>query len=144
MALQILIHETLVSVGDTVAVGQKIREGDKERIQNFTGVLIAIKGNSGEKTFTVRRIAAAGIGVEKVLPVDLPSLVSISVLKRSRVRRSKLYFLRERSGKSALLLPERKTKLKPVKPKKDDKTLLPKKSSGTTRRRGRQKLPRKK
>ena len=114
MSLQTIVCNTTVSIGDSVIVGQKIREGEKDRIQNFSGVVIAMKGEQSEKTFTVRRIAAGAIGVEKIFPVDMPSLVSVKIVKQAAVRRSKLYFLRERIGKAALQLPERKAKQKPT------------------------------
>jgi len=112
MSLQTIVCNTTVSIGDSVIVGQKIREGEKDRIQNFSGVVIAMKGEQSEKTFTVRRIAAGAIGVEKIFPIDMPSLVSVKIVKQAAVRRSKLYFLRERTGKAALQLPERKVKQK--------------------------------
>lgn len=125
MALQISFHDQLVSVGDTVKVSQKIKEGEKERLQNFEGVVIAIKGNFGERTVAVRRIAAAGVGVEKIFPVDLPNIEKVAVVKRARVRRAKLYYLRERKGKLALKLKE-------------------KSETGNSRRAGRPKASRKK
>jgi len=112
MALQIIVCGTTVHIGDSVIIGQKIREGEKDRIQNFSGVVIAMKGEQSEKTFTVRRIATGAIGVEKIFPIDMPSLVSVKIVKQAAVRRSKLYFLRERIGKAALQLPERKAKQK--------------------------------
>lgn len=114
MSLQTVVCGTSVHIGDSVIVGQKIREGEKDRIQNFSGIVIAMKGEQSEKTFTVRRIAAGAIGVEKIFPVDMPSLVSVKIVKHSAVRRSKLYFLRGRTGKAALQLPEKKIKQKPV------------------------------
>lgn len=110
MALTVSIHGTSVAIGDTVRVAQKIKEGEKERIQNFEGVVIAIKGNHEQRTITIRRIGTGGIGVEKILPVDLPSIASVVVMKQAQVNRSKLYYMRERIGRSALLLPERKAK----------------------------------
>jgi large subunit ribosomal protein L19 len=106
MALSIRFHQTSVSVGDTVRVSQKIKEGEKERLQHFEGVVIAIKGNFGERTVTVRRIAAGRVGVEKVFPVDLPNIEKVVVTKRANVRRAKLYYLRQRKGKLALKLKE--------------------------------------
>lgn len=107
MALQISFHNQLVSVGDTIKVSQKIKEGEKERLQNFEGVVIAIGGNFGERTVMVRRIAAGGIGVEKIIPVDSPSIEKVKVVKGAQVRRAKLYYLRERKGKMALKLKEK-------------------------------------
>lgn len=89
-------------VGDTVKVSVKIYEGDKERIQAFTGTVIAIKGRGETKTFTVRRISH-GVGVERVFPVKSPHLAKVEVESSARVRRSKLYFLRARTGKNTRL-----------------------------------------
>lgn len=108
MSLSVNFHQTKVSIGDTVKVSQKIKEGGKDRIQHFEGVVIAIKGNFGQKTVTVRRIAAARIGVEKIFPADLPGIEKITVIKTANVRRAKLYYLRNRIGKMALKLKERR------------------------------------
>lgn len=106
MALIVKLKDTEIRIGDTVRISQKIREGEKERLQNFEGVVIAIGGNFGEKTVTVRRIAAEGIGVEKSFPADLPNIQGVKVIRRANVRRAKLYYLRQRSGKMALKLKE--------------------------------------
>ena len=88
--------------GDTVRVNVKIREGDKERLQAFEGVLIA-KHNSGiSGTITVRKISF-GIGVERVFPVHSPVIESIKTVRKAKVRRAKLYYLRELRGKAARL-----------------------------------------
>ncbi len=92
-----------VKVGYTVRVSQKIKEGGKERIQNFEGLVIKVGHGAGvEKTFTVRKIVE-GIGVEKVFPFHSPNITKIHVVKKAKVRRSKLYYMRERFGKSARL-----------------------------------------
>lgn len=109
----ITVKDTRVAVGDTLRIAQKIKEGGKERIQNFDGTLIAISGNHGERTITVRRIASGGVGVEKIFPIDLPSLAKVTVLGSANVRRSKLYYLRKRKGKFALKLNEREKDTKP-------------------------------
>ena len=89
--------------GSTVRVHQKIKEGEKERVQVFEGLIIAVSpGNGVNKTFTVRKIVE-GIGVEKVFPIYSPNIAKIQVKKTSNVRRSKLYYMRQRSGKSARL-----------------------------------------
>ncbi|MFH2000856.1 MAG: 50S ribosomal protein L19 [Planctomycetota bacterium] len=88
------------NVGDTVNVECIIREGTKERTQTFTGVVISIKGRGNRKNFTVRRIVQ-GEGVEKIFPYHSPLVKDISLKKRGVVRRAKLYYLRDRSGKSA-------------------------------------------
>ena len=86
--------------GDTVKVWVKIREGDKERLQAYEGVVIARSGHGIEESFTVRKISY-GEGVERVFPVLSPNIDRIEVLKRGKVRRAKLYYLRDRRGKSA-------------------------------------------
>ncbi len=86
--------------GDNVNVSYKIVEGSKERIQNYRGDVIQIKGEGATKTFTVRKISN-GVGVERIFPFAAPGIVEIKVLKRGKVRRSKLYYLRELVGKKA-------------------------------------------
>lgn len=89
--------------GDTVKVFQKIKEGDKERIQVFEGLVIARKhGKGSSATFTVRKIAA-GVGVEKIYPLHSPLIEKIEVMKSTKVRRSKLYFVRQAKGKRSRL-----------------------------------------
>ena len=89
-------------VGDTVCVQVKIKEGDKERLQAFTGCVLARKGGGATETFTVRRVSH-GIGVERVFPIHSPHVVSVKVETKGRVRRAKLYYLRERTGKQSRL-----------------------------------------
>ncbi len=86
--------------GDTVKVNVKVKEGDRERIQAFEGVCIARKGGGLNESFTVRKISF-GEGVERVFPIYSPLVDSIEVVRRGKVRRAKLYYLRERRGKSA-------------------------------------------
>jgi large subunit ribosomal protein L19 len=86
--------------GDTIRVNVRVREGEKERIQAFEGVCIAKKGGGASETFTVRKVSA-GIGVERVFPLHSPMIESIKVVRRGRVRRAKLYYLRARRGKAA-------------------------------------------
>lgn len=88
------------NVGDTVKVGFKVIEGTKERIQNFEGVVIAKKHGGIRETFTVRRLSF-GVGVERTFPVHSPKIASITVVKRGKVRRAKLYYLRGLTGKAA-------------------------------------------
>lgn len=89
------------SSGDTVKVGYKVTEGSRSRIQNYEGVVISRKGGSGiAASFTVRKISF-GEGVERVFPLFSPNIDSISVVRRGKVRRAKLYYLRSRRGKSA-------------------------------------------
>lgn len=92
-----------VRVGQTVIVHQKIKEGEKERVQRFEGLVIQVKGDKGvNQTFTVRAIVS-GVGVEKIFPTHSPSIEKIEIVKQSKVRRARLYYMRERSGKSARL-----------------------------------------
>jgi large subunit ribosomal protein L19 len=95
------------AIGDTVDVHTKIMEGDKERIQIFSGVVIARSGSGSREMFTVRRIVA-GQGVERKFPLHSPRIAKIEVKRSGRVRRAKLYYMRERSGK-ATRLRERRT-----------------------------------
>ncbi|MCE3047705.1 50S ribosomal protein L19 [Helicobacter kayseriensis] len=94
--------------GDTLRLGIKIQEGDKSRIQNYEGICIAIRGNGVDRTFTVRKMGANNVGVEKVFPLYSDSLEKIEVLRIGRVRRAKLYYLRDRKGKSARIRELRK------------------------------------
>lgn len=87
--------------GDTVAVHQRIKEGDKERIQIFQGDVIAIRQGGVASTFTVRKIGAHGIAVERIFPFHSPMIKTIKVVKRGDVRRAKLYYVRDRVGKAA-------------------------------------------
>ena len=86
--------------GDNIVVNYKIIEGSKERIQAFRGDVIQIKGTGGTKTFTVRKMSN-GVGVERIFPLDSPGIVEIKVLKRGKVRRAKLFYLRNLVGKKA-------------------------------------------
>jgi large subunit ribosomal protein L19 len=86
--------------GDTVKVHVKVREGGKERIQIFEGVVIQRKGGGTRETFTVRKISH-GIGVERIFPVHSPKIDKVEIMKRGDVNRSKLFYLRERRGKAA-------------------------------------------
>ena len=95
------------SVGDTVKVFIKIVEGDKERIQAFEGVVIARKNSSVRETFTVRRVSF-GVGVEKTFPLHSPRIDHIDVLKKGKVRRAKLYYLRNLFGKAAKIKEDQK------------------------------------
>ena len=94
--------------GDTLRVAVKIKEGEKERIQNFEGVCIAKRGTGTGCTFIVRKIGANSIGVERIFPLYSDSIDTITVLRKGRVRRSKLFYLRERRGKSAKIRELRK------------------------------------
>lgn len=87
-------------VGDTVRVSVNIREGDRERIQMFEGTVIAKRSSGVSETFTVRRVAY-GVGVERVFPLHCPNVKDVKVVRRGKVRRAKLYYLRDRVGKAA-------------------------------------------
>lgn len=87
--------------GDTLKLAIRIKEGDKTRIQNFEGICIARRGNGVSETFIVRKIGANNVGVERIFPIYSESLESISVLRRGRVRRARLFYLRDRRGKAA-------------------------------------------
>ena len=87
-------------IGDTVRIDVNIREGERERIQVFEGTVIARKGSRISETFTVRRISY-GVGVERVFPLHSPNVKGVTVVRKGRVRRAKLYFLRDRIGKAA-------------------------------------------
>ncbi len=89
--------------GDTIAVHQRIKEGDKERIQIFQGDVIAIHRKGASSSFTVRKIGAHGISVERIFPFYTPFIKTIKLIKRGDVRRAKLYYIRDRVGKSARL-----------------------------------------
>ena len=105
-ALKLIAQDSLksevpsIEIGDTVRVSVKIREGEKERIQAFEGVVIARKGSGVSETFTVRRISY-GVGVERVFPIHSPNVAKVETVRSGRVRRSKLYYLRDRVGKAA-------------------------------------------
>ncbi len=87
--------------GDTLRVAVRIKEGAKERVQNYEGICIAIRGEGTGRTFMVRKMGANNIGVERVFPLYSDSIESIIVLRRGRVRRAKLFYLRELKGKAA-------------------------------------------
>ena len=105
-ALQIISQPSLrrdelkFSIGDTVRVSVKIREGERERIQMFEGTVIARKGAGVSESFTVRRVSY-GVGVERVFPYNSPNVAGVQVIRRGKVRRAKLYYLRDRVGKAA-------------------------------------------
>lgn len=102
MAIKATHQKTEFSVGDTVRVKHTFKDAGKTLSQIFEGLVIAIKGRQENKTFTVRKIASDAIGVEKIWPLNSPNIKSIEVKKQGKVRRSKLYYLRDRKGKEAL------------------------------------------
>jgi large subunit ribosomal protein L19 len=92
--------------GDTVRVSVRVREGDKERLQAFEGVCIGRRGAAASETFTVRKVSS-GVGVERIFPLHSPNLAEIQVVRRGKVRRAKLYYLRQLSGKAARIKERR-------------------------------------
>ena len=97
--------------GDTVRLGVEIKEGDKKRVQAYEGVVIAVRGQGTGRTFTVRKIGANSVGVERVFPVYSDSLKTIDVIRKGKVRRAKLNYLRGRRGKAAKIKELRKYRL---------------------------------
>ncbi len=97
------------NVGDVVDVHVKIKEGEKERVQVYTGTVIGRRGSGMDEMFTVRRIVA-GEGVERIFPIHAPNVMKIEVQRQGNVRRAKLYYLRERTGKSARIKEKRREK----------------------------------
>lgn len=123
MANTLKYQDRSFSVGDTIQVYQHVKEGDKQRSQMFEGILIGAKGEGNSKSFTVRKIAAAGIGVERIWPLFSPAIINIKLKKPGHVRRAKLYYLRDMAGKKAGKIKEKtveesKTKVKVLSQKK--------------------------
>ena len=96
---------TPFNIGDTVRVMVKVKEGDKERIQAYEGVVIAKKGSSVRETFTVRRVSF-GIGVERTFPMHSPRIEKVIVVRKGKVKRAKIYYIRKLSGKAAKVKEE--------------------------------------
>ena len=94
--------------GDTVRVNVRVREGDKERLQAFEGVVLRRKGGGSDATFTVRKVSN-GVGVERIFPLHSPVIADIEVVREGRVRRAKLYYLRNLSGKAARIRERQRT-----------------------------------
>ena len=92
--------------GDTITVSYKIVEGNKERIQNYRGVVIQVRGTGSKKTFTVRKISG-NVGVERIFPMNSPFIDSIEINKKGSVRRKRIFFLRELTGKKARIKEKR-------------------------------------
>jgi large subunit ribosomal protein L19 len=97
-------------VGDTITVFVKVIEGDKERIQQFKGILMGIKGSGLSKTFRVRKISN-GVGVERIFPYNSPKIAKVEIIKHGGIRRAKLYYLRGLTGKAATKIKEKKRKV---------------------------------
>ncbi len=100
--------------GDTLVVNVKVKEGDRTRVQAYEGICIARNGGGLNESFTVRKISY-GEGVERVFPIHSPNIDSIKVIRRGKVRRAKLYYLRDRRGKSARIAERIDTKAQPAK-----------------------------
>lgn len=96
--------------GDTISVFVKVIEGDKERLQQFKGIVMGIRGSGNSKTFRVRKISN-GIGVERIFPLNSPKIAKIEIIKEGSVRRAKLYYLRKLTGKAATKIKEKKKKI---------------------------------
>jgi large subunit ribosomal protein L19 len=94
------------SAGDTITVHYKIKEGNKERIQQFQGVVIQRRGSGSTETFTVRKISG-GVGVERIFPISSPFIDKIDVNKKGKVRRARIFYLRDRKGKAARIKEKR-------------------------------------
>src|SRR3989339_405184 len=92
--------------GDTIKLQYKIIEGDKTRLQPYEGIVISKRGAGDSKTFVVRRIGVDGVGVERIFPLNSPSIVSLDILKHGKVRRAKLFYLRGKKGRSAMKIKE--------------------------------------
>jgi large subunit ribosomal protein L19 len=122
MANSFIYNETTYRVGDTIDIDYKIKEGDKERIQSFKGILLRVKGNSQpNRMITVRKMSNAGIGVERIIPLASPYIAKISLTKKSSYRKAKLTFLRNLSDQE-LRTKLYKAKSKPLSKKKLHKT----------------------
>lgn len=93
-------------VGDTIKVHYKITEGKETRIQPYEGIVISKRGSGASKTFTVRRMGAQGIGVERIFPLLSPNIDKVDIVRKGKVRRAKLYYLRGRIGKAATRVAE--------------------------------------
>lgn len=121
MALKSTIKDTEFGVGDRVRVVQRIKEGGKSREAIFEGMVIAIRGRAPGKTFTVRRIGEAGVGIEKIFPFDLPSIDKITVIKKGfqGVKRAKLYYTRTKSPTDVELIYKRASMKSASKQKKN-------------------------
>jgi large subunit ribosomal protein L19 len=112
-ALQLKKDRAGFTAGDTVRVHVKVIEGEKERTQLFEGIVIRRRGEGGRASFTVRRISY-GVGVERTFPIHSPRVERVQVVKSGHVRRSKLYYLRARSGKAARLREKRQERVAPA------------------------------
>lgn len=110
MALFAAHNEQEFKVGDTVRVHQRIQEDEKTRTQVFEGIVISIRGESVNRTFTVRRLGAGGIGIERIFPLNSPFIEKVDVVARGEVRRAKLYYLREKPSREIAEIAKRRTR----------------------------------
>lgn len=119
MALRIKHKEIEFGVGDRVKVFQRIKEGEKTRLAFFEGMVLAIKGETGRKMFTVRRIGEASVGIEKIFPIDLPTIEKIEVIKKGTrgVKQAKLYYTRTKAPKEIDKIYSRSNKREKAKKK---------------------------
>lgn len=111
MAKYFTYNNQSISVGDSVKVGFNVVEGDKTRQQYFEGIIIAVDNREAGKAFTIRKIAAGSIGVERIVPIASPALASIEILTRGDVRRAKLYYMRDRIGKQSMKIKKQVQKV---------------------------------
>ena len=102
------VQKPKFAVGDTVKVWTKVVEGEKERVQPFQGTVIRIRGRGTGQSFTVRKVTG-GVGVERIFPMKSPSLAKIEILRRGKVKRAKLFYLRGKKGKSARVADRKET-----------------------------------
>ncbi|HBL52376.1 MAG: 50S ribosomal protein L19 [Candidatus Blackburnbacteria bacterium RIFCSPHIGHO2_02_FULL_39_13] len=114
MALSAILNGQEFHVGDTVRVHQRIQEDNKTRIQVFEGTVLAIRGKESGKMYTVRRIGAGSVAIERIFPMDSPSVEKIEVKAQGHVRRSKLYYLRNKTQRELAEITRRKTTQKSI------------------------------
>lgn len=125
MALSAIFKDQFFGVGDMIRVWQKIQEGEKERLGSFEGMVIGIGGMGSNKMFTVRRIGAGKIGIERIFPLLSPNIEKIDVTKKGRVARAKLYWLRGRPASDYAEIGRRRSGTKKLKNRKIKRSLIP-------------------
>jgi large subunit ribosomal protein L19 len=108
MANTLTLHSTKFNVGDLIRLHLRVLEGDKERIQAFEGLVISIRGEQENKTFTIRKIASGNIGVERIFPANSPWITKVEVKKTGRVRRAKLTYVRHQSVRAVAQITKAK------------------------------------
>jgi large subunit ribosomal protein L19 len=114
MALNLSFKDVKFGIGDKIRVSQSVKEGDKTRSQHFEGTVIAIKGSPETRTFTVRKVGEQNIGIEKIFPINAPTITSVSIIKKlSRgTRRAKIYYIRNKSKRQIDKIGTRSTRRK--------------------------------